>query len=69
MAKPHLNILPSLKNGFSSSQSKKSNHIIAGEQEKGKWSLVSMSSTEQVENVKYPTTKAERQEMWCFSSL
>lgn len=33
-AKPHLNIFPSLRNGFSSSQSKKSNDIIAGEQGK-----------------------------------
>lgn len=32
MAKTHLNIFPSFRNGFSSSQSEKSNDIIAGEQ-------------------------------------
>lgn len=36
---------------------------------KGKWPFVSMSSAEQVENPKYPTTEVERQEMWCVSTL
>lgn len=36
---------------------------------KDKWPFVSMSSTEQVEDPKYPATEVEVQEMWYVSNL
>lgn len=65
--------LPSLRNVFSRPQSKKSDYMIAGEQgerecleTKGKWPFVSMSSTEQVENPKYPLKRKGKRCVVCL---